>query len=291
MVFRYPKKVLAAYFALDNNIWIFPVNNTEFSICMLEMVKNGCAWPSINSSLCSINYFHNLFFVKQIQPDKYVLDYCKRFARKVDRKKRPLLKFEFSKIMRFSSKNSPSHLDLRNLCFVMFGFLAFLRFDDFSQLKICDVDIFGSHVSIVVPEGKADQTYKSQKVEIKLDSRCYDILKSYVKRCQFAKLGWHRADIYFFPKFVKEKPSFKRKISYADCRSSFNSLCDAVGVEKKGLGIHSLRIGGCSEASRKGVPDYLLDLHGRWAFGSTSRAGYQRLTPAEKVLVSSKLMS
>ena len=157
--------------------------------------------------------------------------------------------------MRFSSKVAPSLKDLRNLCFVMFGFLAFLRFDDFSQLKVCDVDIFGSHVSIVVPEGKADQTYKSQKVEIQLDSRCYDILRLYVKRCQFAKLGWQRSDIFFFPKFVADKPKFQKKISYTECRISFNSLCDAVGVEKKGLGIHSLRIGGCSEASRMGVPD------------------------------------
>ena len=277
-------------FAIDSKINIFPVNNVEFSIFMLDMVKNEFAWPSISSSLNAVNYFHNLFYIEPIQPDKYVLDYCKRFSRKVNRKKRPLLKYEFSKIMRFSCKESPTLLDLRNLCIVMFGFLAFLRFDDFSQLKLCDVDIFGSHVKITVPEGKADQTYKSQSVEIKLDVRCYDILKSYVKKCEFAKHGWHRSDIYFFPKFKKFEPVFNRKILYTECRSSFNKLCEAVGVEKKGLGIHSLRIGGCSEASRKGVPDYLLDLHGRWAFGSTSRAGYQRLTPAEKVLVSSKLM-
>ena len=277
-------------FATEHEISSFPVNNVEFSVFLLEMVKNEYAWPTLSSCINSVNYFHNLFYYEPISPDKYVIDYCKRFARKVNRKKRPLLKFEFQKTMKYASISQPSLLDLRNLCIVMFGFLAFLRFDDLSQIKLCDMDIFGSHVTIVVPEGKADQTYKSQKVEIKVDSRCFDILKSYVKRCQFSKLGWHRSDVYFFPKFFRNEPKFSKKLSYNDCRNSVFKLFKTVGVECKDLGLHSLRIGGCSEASRMGVPDYLLDLHGRWAFGSTSRSGYQRLTPAEKVLVSTKLM-
>ena len=212
-------------FAAANNIVSFPVNSTEFSVFLIEMVKNQYAWPTINGCINSVNYFHNLFYVPSLQPDKYVVDYCKRFCRKVDRKKRPLLKHEFDKILRFSMKKEPSLFELRSICIIIFGFLAFLRFDDLSQLKLCDVVIFGSHVSITVPEGKADQSYKSQKVEIKLNSRCYDLVKSYVKQSQFAKLGWHRADVFFFPKFVRNVPKISSKLIYNECRNCIFQLC------------------------------------------------------------------
>ena len=275
-------------FALENNLTCFPVNNTEFNICILEMIKNNYAWPTINSTLNAINFFHQLFFIEPIKTDKFVLDYCKRFARKVDRRKRPLLKHEFSKIVRTGNEPNLSLLALRDLCIIIFGFFGFLRYDDLSQLRLSDVDIFGPQVTIVVPESKADQNYKSQKVQFKLDPRCSDIVRRYVKYSKFALLGWHRNDVFFFMKFSHNKP-VNVKLPYKDCRTCVLKLCEKCGIDSKELGTHSLRIGGCSEASRSGVPDYLLDLHGRWAFGSTARAGYQRLTPAEKDLVSSKL--
>ena len=54
-------------FALESNLIVFPVNSIEFSIFMLEMIKNEFAWPSISSSLNAVNYFHNLFYVKDKQ--------------------------------------------------------------------------------------------------------------------------------------------------------------------------------------------------------------------------------
>ena len=108
---------------------------------------------------------------------------------------------------------------------------------------------------------------------------------------KFVKYGWQRQDLFFFPSFSRNEANRSKKISYKDCRACILNLCKQNGIDSKQLGTHSLRIGGCSEASRKGVPDYLLDLHGRWAFGSTARAGYQRLTPDEKYLISHKLSS
>ena len=276
-------------FALSNKLTIFPVNDTEFSICILEMIKNDFSWPTISSTLNAVNFFHHMFFLESIKTDKFVLDYCKRFARKVDRRKRPLLKHEFSKIVRSGNSPNLSLKDLRDLCIIIFGFFGFLRYDDLSQLRLADVDIFGPHVTVTVPEGKADQSYKSQKVEMNLDPRCHDILRRYVKISKFAVIGWHRCDVYFFMKFTHNKPAIHSQLPYKDCRKCVLDICSKNGVDSKELGTHSLRIGGCSEASRAGVPDYLLDLHGRWAFGSTARAGYQRLTPAEKDVVSSKL--
>ena len=274
-----------------NSLSYFPVNGTELSICILEMVKNGSSWPSISSTINSVNYFQNLFMLQPVVLDKFVLDYCKRFARKVDKKKRPLLKHEFSAIIRSANKSDLSSFDLRNICLIIFGFCGFLRYDDLSQLRLADVDIFGSFVSIIVPEGNADQTYKSQKVELKLDYRCTEIVRRYVKALKFAKFGWHRNDLFFFSSFKRNDAILDKKLAYKDCRSCILNVCKANGIDSRQLGTHSLRIGGCSEASRQGVPDYLLDLHGRWAFGSTARAGYQRLTPDERFLISNKLHS
>ena len=67
------------------------------------------------------------------------------------------------------------------------------------------------------------------------------------------------------------------------------NLCKKAGVSVDKIGTHSLRIGGCTEASKCGVPDYVLDFYGRWALNSTSRARYQRVVGEEALIVSELL--
>ncbi len=62
--------------------------------------------------------------------------------------------------------------------------------------------------------------------------------------------------------------------------------CEKSGVDTTKIGTHSLRIGGYTEASRSGIPDYVLDYYGRWALNSTSRARYQRVLESDAIKVS-----
>ena len=45
-----------------------------------------------------------------------------------------------------------------------------------------------------------------------------------------------------------------------------------------------------AEATRRGVPDHVLDNHGRWALNSRARSGYQRLVEEDFCWVTEVLM-
>ena len=276
-------------FAVEHKLKYFPVNQVEFEIFLTEKVEQGVAFQSLKNVIHAVNHFHNLFYLKPIQVDSKVLDFCQRFCRKVDNRKRPLFKSEFNTIVRLNTHRFTDFKMLRDISIVIFAFIGFLRFDDLSQLRLCDVDIFGSSVKLKVFEAKSDKHYAGQKVEFKLSARCYDIVKSYVKLAKFSKIGWHKNDVFFFMPFKNKEPCFYEKLSYKECRLCILKLCKAAGISTDSIGTHSLRIGGCSEVSRLGVPSYLIDIHGRWAPGSRARAGYQRITPQEQFLISDVL--
>ena len=92
--------------------------------------------------------------------------------------------------------------------------------------------------------------------------------------------------MFFFPSITRNGPKMNKKVSYSEVRRVIIGLCMNGGVDVSQIGTQSLRIGGCSEASRRGVPSYLLDKHGRWAENSSSRVRYQRVLEEDKVLVS-----
>ena len=142
-------------FALENNLVVFPVNQIEFEIFLTEKVEEGVAFQSLKNVIHAVNHFHNLFYIQTIQVDPKVLDFCQRFCRKVDNRKRPLLKSEFNTIVRLNTQRFSDFKLLRDLSIIIFAFIGFLRFDDLSQLRLCDVDIFGGTVKLKVFETKS----------------------------------------------------------------------------------------------------------------------------------------
>jgi len=48
------------------------------------------------------------------------------------------------------------------------------------------------------------------------------------------------------------------------------------GIDPKKFGLHSPRIGGATDAFYNNIPDYVIDIQGRWRC-PTSKYGYLRL--------------
>jgi hypothetical protein len=62
-----------------------------------------------------------------------------------------------------------------------------------------------------------------------------------------------------------------KPICASTLRATLLRLCIAAGVDTKGLGYHSLRIGGASAMANAGVPDRLIMVLGRWRSVSVFR--------------------
>jgi len=131
---------------------------------------------------------------------------------------------------------------------------------------------------------------EGQKVTIKCNSNWIIVYKTYLKLSGFDKLLYNDS-IFLFPEMKNDILYPKNRMSYAEARKVVLSLCKNSGIDTKKLGTHSLRIGGCTEASKMGVPDYVLDAHGRWVLNSRARAGYQRVDENDFVWLSEILMN
>ena len=280
-------------FALINDIEVFPVNKVEFSIFLIDWVDKGGSWSSLNGSISAVKFFMDLFsFDFQIPKSNHIELYLKKNCKKISNKKRPLLKSEVDKILNSHFENRLSLKICRDLCLILFGFYGFLRYDDMSQLKLVDIELINDVINIHVANAKNDRYRTGQNLKIKCSKDWLIIFKTFLALTEKCFSKFENDVVFLFPSMSKDGRMFPtKKISYRDARMSILSLCKAGGIDIDRVGTHSLRIGGCTEASRRGIPNYVLEGHGRWSYNSRSRAMYQRVEDQEFLWVSEVLMN
>ena len=74
-------------------------------------------------------------------------------------------------------------------------------------------------------------------------------------------------------------------LSYTRLRELFLVMIEAIGLNPKDFGLHSLRAGGATAAVNAGVPDRLFKHHGRWK----SKDGYVKDCLSSRLEVSKSL--
>ncbi len=277
-------------FALVNSLVLFPVDKIELSICLINKVENGGSWSTVNQCINGVKFFHRLF-LKNFDNhcvDEQILQFLMKHSRKPENKRRPLLKDEFERIICVHWKQNLDIVILRNLCVMIFAWIGFLRYDDVSQLKWNNVTVVNNLITLKLYDAKNDKKKSGQTVKFQLNSNLMRIVNDYLLKAGFYdKL--YGDSVYLFFEIDKGSCWYKKRLSYAHMYGLLLDLCNKAGVDTNKIGTHSLRIGGCTEASRNGIPDYVLDYYGRWALNSTSRARYQRVLESEAILVSNVL--
>ena len=185
-------------------------------------------------------------------------------------------------------------MDLRIACICILGFTAFLRFDELSQIKFCDVLFGKSYVKIFLEQSKTDVYRAGEWVYIsKLQSNnCpVNIIKKYLRKAGF--VGY--SEEYIFRGITRNKDKSKRKlklankpISYTTVRTLILKAFNEVGEDITSLGTHSLRKGGATAAARSAVEDRLFKRHGRWK-SERSKDKYVTEDLKQKLYVSKNL--
>ena len=77
-------------------------------------------------------------------------------------------------------------------------------------------------------------------------------------------------------------------ISYTRVRELLLEKLEAVGLDPKLFGLHSLRSGGASAAANAGVPDRLFKRHGRW-LSENAKYGYVKDTLNDRLAVTKSI--
>lgn len=277
-------------FTKTHNLVIFPANIHEFKIFLLHRIEERVSFSTINNVICALKFFNKIMYVEDDEFEPSFILYLKKFAAKPDLKRRPLSKEEFFQILNCHLDYKNDLVLSRNLTIVIFGFLGFMRFDDFSQIRSVDLSISDGFVSIKIRNAKNDYLYSGQNAYFQLDNRCLKIVKEYVKLSKIFDKTEH--DSFFFFHISESGRKFRYKpILYSSVRFLILEMCAKSNLNLYKIGSHSLRVGGCTAATQNGVPDHIIDAHGRWAPQSRARAGYQRVQKADHAFVSSKLLS
>ena len=244
---------------------------------LIYLVQSGSSVSSIQQSFYSLNYFHNACSLENPCESRFVrciFEGCRRLAIKPKAiHRQPVLPEHLSKLVLQFAHTSAKLPDIRDVCLCLLAYAGFLRFDEVSRLRWCDITPSECYFSISINSSKTDQIGKGS---VRL------ISKTASPTCPCAMLSRYAvlADRDFSSKeylFQNISHSKSRGYSlragsqllYTRAREVILGKFKAIGVPAGSIGLHSLRIGGASAAVNNGVLENIIKFHGRWKSDSS----------------------
>ena len=163
-----------------------------------------------------------------------------------------------------------------HLAAVLLSYAAFLRCDEVSKLRCCDIVFSANSMSVQIRSSKTDQYRQGDKVLIaRTGSSTYPVamMEHYFRLGSLSQSSSQA----LFRRITKTKNGERLQasgsLSYTRIREVFMAKRKELGFDASKFGMHSLRSGGTSAAANAGVPDRLFKRHGCWR-SETAKDGY-----------------
>ena len=183
------------------------------------------------------------------------------------RNRLPILPDHLQKLVSQFASSGASLSDIREVSLCLVAFSSFLRYDEISNIKCCDVDIKDKYFSLYIPKGKTDQYYEGCTRLVARTGRPTCPHSMLLRNANLAKENTTSREFVFRSLgFCKIKGHFLRpgtKLSYTRAREVILLKLKAIGLDTSKLGLHSFRIGGASAAINNDLPDRMVKKHGR----------------------------
>ena len=273
-----------------------PAQPVSLALYLLFRIQQGGTYAVCKGAVYGIKHIHKLHMASDPTEEPLVLsmlEASKRLDTHVVVKREPITIDILQKLYTTTVKGRGSLNDIRVMCFSILGYSGFLRYDELSSLRVCDIVFQPTHVRVFIEKSKTDQ-YRDGKW-------CYiangdtelcptKIIHLYLEKCGITDFT---SDEYLFRAISKgkyyEKLRNKNKpISYTRVREILLAALKEIGVDTKVFGTHSLRAGGATQAANSGVPDRLFKKHGRWR-SESAKDGYIKDNTEQLLRVSRSL--
>ena len=209
---------------------------------------------------------------------------------KPKKRKEPITTGMLSKIVR-SLGTSPSLADLRLAASSLLAFAAFLRYDEVSKLRYCDLQFTADAMTVHISSSKTDQYRQGDTVLIArtgAETCPVVMLERYIKATDTPL----SSSLHLFRGIVHTKRGERLRpsgsLSYTRMRELFLEKLQQLGYDKSQYSLHSLRAGGATQAANAGVPDRLFKRHGRWK-SESAKDGYVKDSTEALLSVSKSL--
>ena len=255
-----------------------PASPIHVALYLTDLIDKQYSFSVVSSSLYSIKWAHSLKNCTDPTNNAFVrnlLESAKRSQTKHSTKKQPFTSESLiSLCMKYA--DSTDVLIVRDLCMIVLGFSAFLRYDEISNIHCNDVTIYDDYFSLYIHKSKTDQYRFGNEIVVSkgISAACpHAMLTRYLALTEQSLMS----HFYLFrPCFrsegVSRLVSVDKPLSYTRARECLVSRLKEVAGDLN-LGLHSLRSGGATAAANAGVNDRCLKRHGRWK-SETSKDGY-----------------
>jgi hypothetical protein len=168
----------------------------------------------------------------------------------------------------------------------VFQHQTFCRFSDAEKIQLSDVFHDVDYFKITIRYSKTDQQGEDQFVYLPKSSSPYRnahmLMCLYIEKMGFEGLA-SSTDLYLFPP-LKWDPSKSeyfvvpgKPVSYSQALTCFKNLLKFANLDYSKYGMHSPRRGGTTDAFVNNVPDFVIDIQGRWK-SHQSKYRYVKLT-------------
>ncbi|KAK3103157.1 hypothetical protein FSP39_016878 [Pinctada imbricata] len=246
-----------------------PAQPIHVALYITHLLDRGSSSHVINHAIYAIKWAHDLNGMADPTNNSYVRslqEAAKRIATPKVVRKDPVSTELLISLCDLHA-NSNDLLIVRDLCMILFSFAGFLRFDELSNLKCCDVKLFEHYMSLQINRSKTDQYRQGNEILIAEGQTSACPMSMMSRYITLACLDLQSSDFLFKPIFRSKgisKLVYKnKKLSYTTARETIVSRLKSVNPNAN-FGLHSLRSGGATAAVAGDVNERCVKRHGRW---------------------------
>lgn len=255
-----------------------PASPILISMYLTELIDKKCSYAVVSSTVYGIKWAHSLRNLPDPTDNNFVknlIETSKRLYSKPVDKKEPVSAEVLIELCK-KYATSDDIFVIRDLCMILIGYAAFLRYDEIRNLRCNDISFHENYFSLKINKSKTDQYRFGTEVVIAkgVSEACpYIMLQRYLR---VSKQSISTPKFLFRPCIRSKANSFliykDKCLSYTRAKETLiNRLREVAG--NLNLGLHSLRSGGVTAAANAGVNGRCLKRHGRWRADS-SKDGY-----------------
>ena len=283
----------ASWAAERAELTVFPVEMPQFALYLQHLGETTKSRAAVEEAVNAVSWAQRLAGQTEIARNGLIKSVVEGFQRQLARpkkRKEPVTVQMLQEIVASMNPESLSSVRLVTLC--LLAFAAFLRFNEISQLRCCDVKIIGDKLEVFIRGSKTDQFQQGDRVPI---------VRSGLSTCPVSMLERYfrvanidlSSEQYLFRPIVSTKNGeslrLSGSLSYTRMREIVLQKLGSLGYNTQDFGLHSFRAGGATAAANTpDLPDRLFKRHGRWK-SETAKDGYVKDSEEQRLLVSRKM--
>ena len=254
---------------------VFPSNELAITIYLLSLVQARKSVATIQQFVFAASWLHSTggFANPTTSPMvKTILDGAKRTMARPSTRKEPISPRILKKILKhlMQKPNGMKLKDKRSISFMVLAFAGFFRCEEALRLRRNDIAFHSSYLAVFIESSKTDILRNGRTVLIARTGTTLDPVAMLYQYLQAANIPANSTR-YIFRAISKPRKGKQeclrvsdKHLSYTTIKEDILHLIQAIGLDPKRYGTHSLRADGATAAANQGTSERLFKVHGRW---------------------------